>query len=131
MVHAYLINTITKILGLSVKQREVLSNDGYVIIYTIIHWKYDEICYCCTTKSKLTTIRGGYFYGDQKTKCLQALKWWSINLNLRGKHIFLPDFDATMMADCIDEESLDYKDMEKDPDTKKPDKFSHNKWVYW
>ena len=37
---ADLLNTVTKILGLSVSQSEVLSNGVYDKIYTIIHWKY-------------------------------------------------------------------------------------------
>ena len=36
-----------------------------------------------------------------------------------------------MIVDCIDEEKLDYEYGETYPDTKKPDKFSHRKWVYW
>ena len=52
-------------------------------------------------------------------------------MTLRGKHIVLTDFDATMMAYCIDEEKLDYKDGKKDPDIENPDKFSHSKWVAW
>ena len=33
------------------------------------------------------------------------------------------------MEDCIDESNLDYEDGTKDPDIKKPDKFSQIKWV--
>ena len=36
-----------------------------------------------------------------------------------------------MMADCIDEAKLDYKDGKKEPDIENPDKFSHSKWVAW
>ena len=96
---SYFLNTITNVLGLSVKQLEVLSNDGYDTISTIIHWKYDKIHECCTTKSKFTATRGGASYGNQKIKCLQALAWWDTYLTLRGKQIVLDDFDATMMAD--------------------------------
>ena len=64
-------------------------------------------------------------------RCLQALACWATNLTLRGKHIVLADFDATMMADCIDEANLNYEDGKKDPDIKKTDKFSHSKWVAW
>ena len=60
---------------------------------------------------------------------IQALSWWSTNLNLRVKQIDLYDFDATIMEDCIDESNLDYEDGTKDPDIKKPDKFSQIKWV--
>ena len=35
------------------------------------------------------------------------------------------------MADCIDEAELDYKYGKNDLDIKKPDKFSHSKWVAW
>ena len=35
------------------------------------------------------------------------------------------------MSDCIDEEKLDYEDGEKDPETEKPDNFSHSKWLAW
>ena len=52
-------------------------------------------------------------------------------MTLRGKQSVLSDFDTTMMADCIHEAKLDYKDGKKDPDIKKPDKFSHVKWVAW
>ena len=130
MAQAYFLNTITNVLGLSVKQCEVLSDDGYDTISTIMHWKYDDIRDWCTTKSKLTTTRGGAYYGDQKIKCLQALAWWATNLTLRGKHIFLANFDATIVADFIDEDKLGYEGGEKDPDIKKPDKLSHSKWVY-
>ena len=74
---------------------------------------------------KLKTTRGGDSYGDQKIDCLQVLAWWVINLTLRGKHIALDDFDATMMADCIDEANLDYEYGKKGSDIKKPDNFSH------
>ena len=67
MAQAYLLNTITNVLGLSSKQREVLSNDGYDRIFNIIHWKYYEILEWCATKSKLTTTRRGASYGDLKT----------------------------------------------------------------
>ena len=53
------------------------------------------------------------------------------NLTLRGKQIVLADFDANMMADCIDEANLDYEDGKKDPEIEKPDKLSHRKWVAW
>ena len=52
-------------------------------------------------------------------------------MTLRGKHIVLADFYATMMADCIYEARLEYEDGKKDPDIDKPDKFSHSKWVSW
>ena len=77
----------------------------------------------------MTTTRGGDYYGDQKNKCLQALALWATNLTLRGKQVFLADFDATIMVDFKYEEKLDYEDGKKDPDIKKPDKLSHSKWV--
>ena len=43
MAQADLLNTITNVLGLSVKKREVLSNDVYGTISTIIYWKYNKI----------------------------------------------------------------------------------------
>ena len=52
-------------------------------------------------------------------------------MTLRGKHIVLDDFDANIMADCIDETKLDYEDGKKYPETEKTDKFSHIKWVAW
>ena len=52
MEKAYLFNTITNVLGVSVKKHEVLSYEGYDTISTIIHWKYDNICEWYTTKSK-------------------------------------------------------------------------------
>ena len=42
-----------------------------------------------------------------KIKFLQTLAWWVIDLTLRGKHIVLDEFYATMMEYCIDEEKLD------------------------
>ena len=131
MEQAYFLNTITNVLGLSVKKDEVLSDDGYDTISTIINWKYDNIRECCTTKSKLTTTREGASYVDKKIKWLQALLWRATDLALRGKHIVLDDFDATMMAYCIDEDILDYKDGKKDPDINKPDKLSHSGWLSW
>ena len=131
MTQADLIIKITNVLGISVKKHEVLSYDGYGTIYTIIHWNYEKIREWCTTKSTLTTNRGGASYGDRKIKCLQALAWWSTDLNLRGKHIVLADFDATRMAYCIDEAKLDYEDGKKAPKTKKPDKFSHRNCLAW
>ena len=38
------LNKITNVLVLSVKQHEVLSNDGYDMISNIIHWSCGEIC---------------------------------------------------------------------------------------
>ena len=66
MVRADFLNTITNVLCLSVKKREMLSYDGYEMAYTIIYWKYENICEWCTTKSKLTTSRGGASHGDLK-----------------------------------------------------------------
>ena len=85
MVQANVFNTITNVLVLSVMLREVLSDDRYDTIFTIIHWKYDKICEWCTTKSKLITAKGGDSYGDQKIKCLQALAHWATNFILRCK----------------------------------------------
>ena len=59
------------------------------------------------------------------------MAWWDTNLTIRGKHIDLADFDDTMMEDCIDENKIDYEDGKKDPDTKKPDKFSHSTCIAW
>ena len=131
MEQAYLLNTITNALGLSVKKREVLSDDGCDTIYTIIHWNYDNIRECCTTKSKLTTTRGRVSYGDQKIKYLQALEWLVTDLTLRNKQIFLAEFDATTMEDCVDKAKLDYGDGKKYPIIDKPDKLSQTKWVAW
>ena len=114
---AYSLNIITNVLGLSVNQREVLSDDGYDTIFTIIHWKYDTIREWCKTKFKLKTTRGRASHGEQKIKCIHALAWWATDFNLSGKHIDLADFDGTMMSYCIDEAKLDYKDVEKYPDT--------------
>ena len=72
---AYSLNIITNVLGLSVNQREVLSDDGYDTIFTIIHWKYDDIREWCTIKSKFTTTSGGDSYGDRRIKCIQVLAW--------------------------------------------------------
>ena len=52
-----LLNTVTNVFGLSVRQREVLSDDGYDMISNIIYWKYDEIREFFTNKSKLKTTR--------------------------------------------------------------------------
>ena len=43
MAQADFFNTITNSLGLTVNQCEVLSDDGYYAISTIINWKYDKI----------------------------------------------------------------------------------------
>ena len=107
MARAYVLNKITNVLGLSVKKLEVLSDDVYDTISTIINWKYGDIRKWCTTKYKLTTTRGGASYGYPKTKCLQVLAWWDTNLNFMGKNIVLADFDNTMMADFIVEAMLD------------------------
>ena len=131
MAQAYLLNKIINVLGLSVKKREVLSDDGYSTIFTTILWKYYKICEWCTTKAMLTTTRGGASYGYQKIKCLQTLEWWDTNLTLRGKHMVLADIDATMITYCIDEAKLDYDNGNKEPDIKKPYKFSYFKWVAW
>ena len=128
---ANFLNTITYVLGLSVKQREVLYDDGYDTISTIIHRNYENIREWYTNKSKLTTTIGLTCYGDQRIKCLQDLALWDTNLTLRGIHIVLVDFDATMMVDCIDEAKLDYENRKNDPDIKKPDKFLHKNWVAW
>ena len=40
-------------------------------------------------------------------------------------------FDATIMEDSINGANLNNKDWEKDPDIKKPDKFSHSTWLAW
>ena len=39
----YLLNSITNVLDLSVKQCKVLSDNGNYTISNIIHWNYDEI----------------------------------------------------------------------------------------
>ena len=104
MAQADLFNTITNVLGLSVKQRGVSSSGRYDKICTIIHLNYKKIRECCTNKSKLKNTRGGSSYGYRKIKLLQVLEWWATNFILRGKRIVLADVYATMMTDCIDEE---------------------------
>ena len=131
IAQADLINRINNVLGLLVKQHELLSDDGYDTIFTIIHWKYNTIREWCTTNPKLKTTRGGASHGEQKINCIQALAWWATDFTLRGKHIDLADFDATMMSDFIDEAKFEYEDGEKDPETEKPDNFSHIKWLSW
>ena len=126
MAQEYFLNTSPKVLVLSLKQHEVLMVDGYDTISTIINWKYGKIREWCTTKSKFTTTRGEDSDGDQKIKCTQALTWWATNLTLRGKFIFLADFDTNMMAYCIDKAKLDYEGGKKYPEIDKPDKFSHS-----
>ena len=59
------------------------------------------------------------------------MEWWDTNSTLRGEHIFSADFDATMIAYCIGEAKWDYENGDKDPDIKKPYKFSHIEWVAW
>ena len=107
MAQADFLNTITNVLVLSLNQRGVLSDDAYDMISTIINFDYENIREWCTTKSKLKTTRGRYYYGDLKINCLQALAWWAIYLTLRGKHIFLAEFDSTMMAYCMCSLKLD------------------------
>ena len=126
MAQAYFLNTITNVLGLLSKQREVLLDDGYDTISTIIHWKYDNMCEWCTTKSKLKTTIVGASYGEQKIKYIQVFSWWATNLILRGKQIVLADFDTTIMADCIYEAKLEYEYGKNYPYINKPEKFSHS-----
>ena len=52
-------------------------------------------------------------------------------MTLSVKHIVLVDFDATIMTYGMDEAKFDYEDGKKEPDIKKPDKYSHSKWVAW
>ena len=131
MTQAYFLNTITNVLGLSVKKQKVLPDDGYDTIFTIIHWKYDKIREWCTNKYKLITTRGGAYYGDQKIKCIQTLSLWANDLTLRGKKIDLSDFDATMMADIIHEARLDCEGGKHDLDNDKTDDFSQSRSVGW
>ena len=104
---ADLINTVTNVLGLSISQRQVLYNEEYGTISTIIHWNYDMIREWCTAKYKLTTTRGGATCGDSNIRCIQTFTWWDTNLTLRGKHIDLAEFNFTMTGYCIYEENLD------------------------
>ena len=73
MTQADLLITITNILGLLVKQHDVVSDDGYDTIYTITHREYEKIREWCTTMSELTNTREGASYVDRKMQCLQAL----------------------------------------------------------
>ena len=98
---------------------------------TIIYWKYNEIHELCNTKSKLSRTTGESPYGDRKIKYIKSLTWCATNLTLRGEHIDPSDFDANLMEYCIDEAKLEYEGEKKDPDIKKPDKFSYSKWVAW
>ena len=127
----YFLNKITNILGLSVEQLEVLSNEISKKIFTIIHWKYEKTQEWCTTKYKLTITRGEVPYGDRNIKCVQKLAWWDKKLTLGETHIELSEFNATMMADFIDEANFDYEDGKKDSDIDKPDNISHRKWLVW
>ena len=79
----------------------------------------------------MTVTRGGVPYGDLNIKCVQDLAWWDTNLTLSETQIELSEFNATMMADFIDEENFNYKDGKKDPDIDKPDNISHRKWLVW
>ena len=67
MAQEDILNKITNVLGLSVNQREVLSDYRYDTISTIIHWNYEKIHKWYTTKSKLTTTRGRFFMETKKS----------------------------------------------------------------
>ena len=82
-------------------------------------------------QSQVDNCQRRSFLCRPKIKCLQELAWWAIYSTLRGKHIVLVDFDATVMEYFIDESKLDYEDGKKYPDIEKTDKFSHSKWVTW
>ena len=71
------------------------------------------------------------FLRRPNNQVLTGIEMLATDLTLRGKYIFLADFNATRMADCIDEAKLEYEDGKEDPDIKKPDNFSHIKWVAW
>ena len=129
MAQADLPNTITNVLGLSVNQSDVLSDDIYDKISTIINCKYNNIREWYTNKSNLTTSRGGASYGDQNIKCLQVLAWQATNLTFTDKQIVLDGFNITMIAGCIYGANLDYLDRKKYPDIKKTDNLSHSKWA--
>ena len=64
MAQVDLLTTITNVLGFSSKQLEVLYDDGYDTVSTIIYWKFEKISEWCTAKSKLTTTIGGYYYSN-------------------------------------------------------------------
>ena len=51
-----------------------------------------------------------------KNKVLTSVGMVGHQFDPQGKHIVLSCFDSTMMADCIDDAKLEYKDGNKDPD---------------
>ena len=115
MAQTDFLNTVINLLVLLVRKCDVLSNDGYDTISHIIHWKYNMVREWFTTKSKLSTTIVGAPYWDIKIKFIKSLELWATDLTLRGEYIDLPNLNAIMMADFIDEEKLDYEDGKKDP----------------
>ena len=45
-----------------------------------------------------------------KIKCFQALAWWVTDLTLQGKIIDLDYFKTDILADAIEESTLDFED---------------------
>ena len=67
-----------------------------------------------------------------KIKCFQALAWWVTDLTLQGKIIDLDYFKTDILADAIEESTLDFEDTRDGKgEMSNPKYFSHEKLTQW
>ena len=128
---AELENLLENTLNFTQRQIEILTEDGYNSIGTLVYWKHKDVREWCELKTKLLANRGGVTYGDRRIKCLQGLAWWATDLTLRGHNINLDDFDNEAMIASVEDAALEYEESSKKSDTEKPEKFSHSDWTVW
>ena len=104
------IGTLQGILGFANIQVRVLVDVGCDSQQLVMYWKFTDIKQWRQLKSETPASRGGIYYGDMKIKCFQALAWWVTDLTLQGKIIDLDYFKTDILADAIEESTLDFED---------------------
>ena len=118
--------------GLTQAQYTAMAADGYVDLMDFENMQWTSVEKWISATRKSTLNRGGFSVSAAREKRIQALVFW-INDQLRtGRATVEADFDeaefnATTMADMVDEAYIYHLDCNTDSDVSTPEKFAYNK----
>ena len=126
-------NCLKDVLKLTDQQIDTLVDDGYTCINEILYWDYEGIAKYVSAKQKQHLDRGGCNFSRHNQNKLQALAWWATDRHQRGYDIDVERFDDETLRDYIAEARNEYeeKELAKNNQPTKPDKFKHNCWITW